>query len=106
MESLIEFRNVLVNANELPWENSIFLPKDKNWSLNSLCYLFNLDDLDDNEEVPQFAIDNNLDYVLSMADIQDIVDNAYQQQPECSEIDLFKAFMYYYENDAFITLSK
>ena len=102
MEDLIEFRNVLNNAKGLSWEESLFLPDDKNWSLNSMCYLYNLDDLEDDEESPQFARDNNLMYVLSIADIQDIVDNAYQQRPNCPETDLFEAFLYYYKNDAFI----
>jgi len=105
MESLIELRNVLLDEADLSWEDSVFLPKDKNWSLNSKCYLFNLDNLEDNEETPQFAIDNNLIYVLSVADIQDIVDNAKQQRPQCSVSDLFEAFLYYYRNDAFITFA-
>lgn len=104
MEELIKFKEVLLNADKLPWEDSLFLPKDKNWSLDSLGYLFNLDDLDEDEEVPKFAIDNNLIYVLSIADIQDIVDNTNQQR-QCSELDLFQAFLYYYNNDAFITLA-
>ena len=104
MEELIKFKDVLLNVDKLPWEDSLFLPKDKNWSLDSLGYLFNLDDLDKDEEFPKFTIDNNLIYVLSMADIQDIVDNANQQR-QCSELDLFQAFLYYYNNDAFITLA-
>jgi len=81
------------------------IPKDSNWTLNSICYLFNLDDLDVDEVVPQVAIEYNLDYVLSIADIQSIIVNANQQCPQWSELDLLRAFLYYYENDAFITLS-
>jgi hypothetical protein len=103
---LLELRNVLLNTAKLPWEDSLFLPKDKNWTLNSNCFLFNLDDLEDDEEIPQFAIENNLDRVLSIAEIQDIVDNAHQQRPNCSELDLFKAFLYYFEHDAFSTFSE
>lgn len=74
--------------------------------LNSNCFLFNLDDLEDDEEIPQFAIENNLDLVLSIAEVQTIVDNAHQQRPHCSELDLFKAFLYYFEHDAFLTFSE
>ena len=105
MNDLIELRDVLLNAGDLPWRNSIFLPKDKNWNLNSLCFLFNLDDLEDDEEVPQFAIDNNLIDVLNMSEVQDIVCNANQQRVQCSESSLFEAFLYYYKNDAFIIFS-
>ncbi len=105
MENLIELRDVLLNSADLSWDESLFLPEDKNWSLNSKGYLINLDNLEDDEETPQFAIDNNLIYVLSVADIQDIVDNAKQQRSESSESDLFEAFLYYYKNDAFITFT-
>jgi hypothetical protein len=103
MENLMEFRDILNNASSLSWKDSLFLPNDKNWSLDTTCYLFDLDDLEDDEEIPQYAIENNLMYVLSISDIQDIVDNAKQQRPQCSELELFQAFLYYYKNDAFIS---
>ncbi len=99
----MEFRDILNNASSLSWKDSLFLPNDKNWSLDTTCYLFDLDDLEDDEEIPQYAIENNLMYVLSISDIQDIVDNAKQQRPQCSELELFQAFLYYYKNDAFIS---
>ncbi len=103
MENLMELRDILNNASSLSWKDSLFLPNDKNWSLDTTCYLFDLDDLEDDEEIPQYAIENNLMYVLSISDIQDIVDNAKQQRPQCSELELFQAFLYYYKNDAFIS---
>lgn len=106
MVKLVELRNVLLNVADLCWKDSIFLSKDKDWSLNSLYYLFNLEDLEEGEEIPQFVINNNLDYVLSIADLQDIVDNSYQQHPQCSESELFDAFLYYYKNDAFIIFAR
>ena len=105
MGELMKLKDVLLNVKKLSWEDSLFLPKDKNWSLDSVGYLFNLDDLEEDEEMPKFALDNHLSYVLSVADIQDIVDNANQQR-QCSELDLFQAFLYYYDNDAFITLAR
>lgn len=111
MECLIKLRNVLANAVDLDWREYLFLPKDKNWSIDSICSLINWDDLEDDEladdeETPQFAIDNNLIYALNMATVQDIVDNAKQQRPMCSESDLFEAFLYYYKNDAFIEFTE
>ncbi|MEC0268309.1 DUF7716 domain-containing protein [Paenibacillus anseongense] len=105
MENKLVLRNVLLNAATFSWRESLFLLKDENWTLNSKCYLFKLDDLEDDEEVSQFAIDNNLKLVLSHADIQSVVDNANQQRSQCSEFHFFTAFLYYYENDAFITFS-
>lgn len=105
MGKLIDLQTVLVNAKDFNWEDSLFLSGSEEWSLSSKCYLFNLDDLDDDEELPKFALDKNFKYVLSIADVQDIVDNAQQQLMECSESDLFDAFKYYYKNDAFISFS-
>lgn len=107
MDSLTDLKNILNNANELPWNEYLFLPSDKNWSLKSVCSVINWDDLDedeleDNGDTPKIAIDNNLIYVLDIATTQDIVNNAKQQRPQCSVPDLFEAFMYYYNNDAFI----
>ncbi|MFD4704138.1 hypothetical protein ACFWM3_04635 [Gottfriedia sp. NPDC058432] len=73
--------------------------------MNSSCYLIDLDELDDNEDIPKFAVQNNYCYVLNMADIQDIVDNVKQQRAECSELDLFEAFQYYFKYDAFISFN-
>ena len=101
MGKLKELRNVLLSANDFNWEDSLFLSSNEEWSLSSKCYLFNLDDLEDDEDLPKFALDNDFKYVLSIAAVQDIVDNARQQLIECSEKDLFDAFYYYFKNDAF-----
>lgn len=72
MGKLIELRNVLLNAMDFNWEVSLFLSGSEEWSLSSQCYLFNLDDLEDDEELPKFALDNDFKYVLSIADVQDM----------------------------------
>jgi hypothetical protein len=41
-----------------------FLPIGGKWGLNSACYLFDLDELDANEEIPIFAVQNNYRYAL------------------------------------------
>ncbi|MEH7355521.1 hypothetical protein V7150_18460 [Neobacillus drentensis] len=108
MDSLTELKYILNNVNELPWNEYLFLPIDKKWTIDSVCSVINWDELDEDElegdgDTPIFAIDNNLIFVLDIATIQDIVNNAKQQRPQCSALDLFQAFMYYYNNDAFIT---
>lgn len=40
---------------------------------------------------------------LRLADVEDIVANARAQKPAASEAELLEAFLYYYDNDAFIT---
>ncbi|WP_066060011.1 DUF7716 domain-containing protein [Robertmurraya korlensis] len=108
MGSLTDLKTVFKNINFLPWNEYLFLPKDKNWSLDSLCSIINWDAMDEEEigddgDTPIFATDNNLIYVFDIATVQDIVDNAKQQLPEPTEAQLFEAFMYYFNNDAFIS---
>lgn len=57
---------------------------------------------DDVVDLPKEAIDNNLMYVLSMQMIQSIVKSAKEQRTEVSEEDLVEAFLFYYDNDAYI----
>lgn len=43
---------------------------------------------------------------LDIATIQGIVDNARQQITNCDAEHLFRALIYYWDNDAFISFSK
>lgn len=106
VERLVEFRYILINASELSWKDSLFLPKDEVWTLNTKCAVLNTDDLEEDEEEPQFASENNLIYALNIHTVQDIVNNAWEQRSNCLEEDLLKAFLYYYDNDAFITFDE
>ncbi|MEH7353856.1 hypothetical protein V7150_09780 [Neobacillus drentensis] len=103
MEKMIRLEEVLLNPNDYSWADSLFLPENKNWNIKSPAAVLNLDDLEEGEEAPQFALDNNLIFVLNIQEVQDIVENANQQREECSVNDLFDAFIFYYRNDAFIS---
>jgi hypothetical protein len=106
MDKMIKLRDVLINAEEYPWRDSVFLPENKNWNLDSECAVLNLDDLEIDEDVPPFAIDNHLIYSLGIQDVQDIIINAREQHTNCTDEDFLKAFLYYYDNDAFIDFNK
>ena len=102
MCKLLQLVDILNNSSDYSWEDTLFLPEDGNWSLNSICAVLNLDDLDDMEEVPGFALENGLQDVLGIQQIQDIVNNVKQQKSDCSSHDLFEALIYYYKNDAYL----
>lgn len=105
MEKFITLRYLLVNIEQFEWSDALFLPEDAIWSLDTHCLVLDPDDVeDDADEVPRLAKDNNLMYTLGIQTIQDIVRNAYEQKIECTDVDLFKAFLYYYDNDAFIII--
>jgi hypothetical protein len=103
VEKIITLAKVLENANELPWEYALYLsPKEKPWHLNSRGAVLNLDNCEEDEEDPIFARQNGLIYTLNISNIQDVVDNAKQQKPDIDIDGLLKAFLYYYNHDAFI----
>ncbi|MNN82388.1 hypothetical protein D3C81_1993180 [compost metagenome] len=61
---------------------------------------------DDEDDVPELAKDNDLIDALSIQTIQDIVNNAYEQKSNCTIEELLKAYLYYFDNDAFIDFEK
>ena len=106
-ETLHSFRNVLLNAEQFPWNASLYLPKVEQWELSSSCAVLTPDlERQALDEEPEFAKINNLCYVLHFSSIQDIVSNAKQQLPNADEKKIFQAFQFYLKNDAFIEFAK
>ena len=105
-ERLHQLRDVLLNSETFPWKAALYLSKSDNWQLSSACAVLirNLDREDIDEE-PEFAVVNDLRYALQFSDVQGIVCNAKQQLPNVDEDELFRAFKYYVDNDAFIDFS-
>ncbi|WCF09238.1 hypothetical protein NDS46_04865 [Paenibacillus thiaminolyticus] len=105
MEKLMAVRNILNNIKQFEWSDAVFLPEDETWSLDTQGAILDPDDVeDDSDEVPKFAKDNNLMYVLDIQTVKGIIKNISEQKAECTDNDLFEAFLYYYDNDAFIVL--
>ena len=78
MEKKIQLKTILLEVDDMPWNEYIYMSEGEEWSLDSMCYLFDLDELDDEEEDPKFALENGLICVLSISDTQDIIDNIKQ----------------------------
>jgi hypothetical protein len=103
MNKIVKLIDVLLNSESYVWSDALFLMKDENWTLDSKCTVLDPDDVEDDvDEEPRFAAENNMRYALSIQDIQSIVENARQQNDQCTENDLLQAFLYYFKNDAFI----
>ncbi|EPY12847.1 hypothetical protein [Paenibacillus alvei] len=98
-------RSILNNIEKFEWTDALFLPEDETWSLDTQGAVIDPDDVeDDNYEVPKFAQDNNLMYALDIQTIKGIIKNAYEQKADCTDKDLIEAFLYYYDNDAFMII--
>ena len=96
---------ILKNIEEYRWSDALFLPKDDVWGKDTEGMVLDPDDVEDDEDdVPSEAKENHLMYTLSIQIIQSIVRNLEQQKHDFSEDDLVEAFLYYYDNDAYIEL--
>ena len=102
MSKLIQLEKVLVSAPNFPWQHARFLPADRPWHLDSKCAV--IDNRYDDLENPPFAVENSLRYTLEMGTVQEIVSNAREQSRNCDANTLLKALVFYFDNDAFITI--
>ena len=98
-------REVLLRAEQLPWNRHLFLPENQPWSLESPCAVLNLDE-EKNPDDPPVVRKNGLRYALGVHDVQQVVSNARQQMLSPTVAQLLQAFLFYYDNDAFVDFSK
>lgn len=88
---------------EFEFGGALFLPEDEVWNLDTEGLICDPNDVEnESDEVPWVAKEHNLIDALSIQDIQDIVYNAKQQKENVSIDELLEAYLYYYDNDAFI----
>jgi hypothetical protein len=104
-ELLLEIGNMDVGLEEpAGW---LFLPKDRQWTLESPAAVLELNEVppgtenEEEVETPELAKSHGLKRVLLSVDIQGIIDNARQQKSDVDLNEIFGAFLYYYEFDAF-----
>lgn len=108
IDKIDNFHDVLETITSRSTNEWVYLPDNKDWSLESKSTTLESEEvppeLEDEPDagVPQFAKDHNLMQVMPVATLQDIVYNARQQRPNASLEDLFLAFKFYYDRDAFI----
>lgn len=96
---------VLQEAEILDWRHALYLPFDEVWNSSTACAVLDPENTDESDDVPPFAKEQRLGYVLGISTVQDIVANARQQKHDSEIDDLMKAFLFYYDTDAFIVLS-
>ncbi|NTX09099.1 hypothetical protein [Myxococcus sp. CA040A] len=82
------------------WRHSLYGATRPPWTADTQCVVLERDTY--STEVPEFAAKQSLREVLSVHQVQDIVENARQQLPAPSVDDLVRAFNFYFARDAFI----
>lgn len=98
MNSLCRLGEVLENPEKYSAKTHLFLPMDEDWNEHTRCAVLNWYD----DKRPQFAEEHGLEHALDMYAVQGIVLNARQQRSLPSLRMLLDAFLFYYDNDAFI----
>ena len=104
VEIFVQLSEVLLSADTLPSHLELFLPDDRQWSGGTVGALLDPDD-DEDPENSIFAKKHRLIPALGVPEIQDVVSNARQQDPDANKETLLQAFLYYFQNDAFIEFS-
>lgn len=88
----------------------LYLPSEVSWTLDSPSLVLESEEVRPEQEsdpdagVPEIARQLNMMQALSIAEVQDAVANAKSQKPDVSVSELFDAFLYYYDNDAYMKL--
>jgi hypothetical protein len=90
----------------------LYLSASVNWTLDSPCLILESEEVppeledDPDAGIPEIVKERDLMEALSVGQVQEIVTNAKSQKANVSDEELLEAFLYYYDNDAFLTLTK
>lgn len=78
--------------------------KTEKLKLDSECYVLPYPDVDDddNEILPEFAVQNGLEFIYRDEMLQDVIANAVDEDEEVSDKKLLKAIEYYDKFDTFM----
>lgn len=106
-------RDVLRDPTGYDYRCWLYLPEDEPWSLDSIAMPLRDEDISPEEEldpdagIPEIAKQNLLMRSLEITTVEEIRVNLQQQigDPETLTDELLlEAFLYYYDNDAFMVL--
>jgi len=107
-DKINDFQSILETIMDRSTSAWVYLPSGESWSLESKSAVLESEEVpaefDDEPDagIPQFAKDQGFMQVMPVATLQDIVANAREQRRFATADDLFAAFKFYYEHDAFI----
>ena len=93
---------VLENIDKFKWSDALFLPEDEEWNKDTEGMVLDPDDVEEDDDIPKEAKERKLMYALSIQTIKSIIQNISQQKSEISEEELVEAYLFYYDNDAYI----
>ena len=99
--------DLLQRAKDAPWNHALYVTGRRALRAQTQCAVLDRGDARDREPdaEPPFALQHGLRYLLQMADVKDVVENAELQlgRPPTSE-EAVTALRFYVEHDAFVEL--
>jgi len=111
-EGAMKLRDALQRVSDFSSKAWVYLPREGSWNLDSECAILENEEVppeledDPSAGVPDFAKRHNLRQVLPVTVVQDIVANVHAQKSDAKLEDLVGAFLYYFQHDAFMDLTK
>jgi hypothetical protein len=99
---------ILSNIDEIPPQTSegsytLFIPENQeSLDTDTFCAVIYEDGFAENDELPQYAVENNLVPILEVSIAFSIVNHAKSQKLKLNSGDLVKALNYYLTNDAYV----
>jgi hypothetical protein len=102
-EAMKTLGDFLRDADALNWRHALYLPPHGEWSEATPCAAIDPDECEAPEDDPPLAKKHGLRYAMGVSAVQDIVANALLQKPDADVGDLLDAFLFYYENDSFVS---
>ena len=102
------FQHVLETIMERSTRAWVYLPSKGGWNLKSESATLESDEIPPELEdspgagIPRLAIHHDLAQIMPVSTVQEIVSNVRAQKPIFSTEDIFRAFTFYYERDAFM----
>jgi hypothetical protein len=104
MRELQILLNVLKQPDKFNWTHSLFICGKIPYVANSNCAVLNEDELESSTDISGFISENGLKYALGIQQLQDVVKNLKNQEPNPTDAELVKAFNFYLQNDAYLPL--
>lgn len=107
MNKIATLRDVLL-SNDIPWDSWLYLPEFVEWHIDSRAFMEKSEEVPPEEEdlpkagYPIYAIEHELMQALDGGTLSEIIENAKSQLTNPIAEELFGAFIYYYDNDAFL----
>jgi hypothetical protein len=95
---------VLREADTFDCQHALYLPFADVWNASTPCAVLDTEEGEESDDASRFVKERGLGYALEISSVQDIVANAREQKPGVDISDLVKAFLFYYDHDAFIVL--